>query len=73
MFFSIFGKNTKGMLIFVLEHDHKCGGTSFNPHIMLKIDFYQKLEGGHENRYLPYFRHFHGFYKDENKIPSKSE
>ena len=68
VFFSIFGKSTKGMRIFVVDHDHKCGGASFNPYIMLKTSFNQNLEGGHENRYLQYLRHFHCFYTGENNI-----
>ena len=58
MFFSIFGKSTKGMWIFVVEHDHKCDGACFNPYIMLKTWFNQNLEGGTKNRYLLFLRHF---------------
>ena len=68
VFFWIFGKSTNGITNLILKHHHKCGGTSFNPYIMLKTHFIQNLEGGHENRYLAYLRHFHCFYIDESNI-----
>ena len=46
VFFWIFGKSTNGMTNLILKHHHKCGGTSFNPYIMLKTHFIQNLEGG---------------------------
>ena len=58
VFVLIFGKSTKGIWIFVVEHDHICDGACFNPYIMLKSWFNQNLEGGIENRYLLFLRHF---------------
>ena len=72
VFFSIFGKNTNCMANSVLKHDHKCGGASFNPYIMLKTSFNQNLEGGHKNRYLAYFRYFHCSSIEESNIFGQS-